>query len=282
MKNIFNSKIAVVLNARNEEKVIKKTLDSIINQKLQPYRIIVINDGSTDNTREILSTFSNIELVDISVREESYLAKKELANTVNQGLLKLHDDDKCEFVWLVGGDLIFPPDYTLKIVQRMQNDSIVISSGVIDGEFSIEPRGGGRVVDWNFWKKIGMLYPINYGWEGYLVLKANSLGYQTKSYSDLIITTQRKSGTKFNSKRYYFYGLGLKALGYSLVYVLGKTVIFAKHHPKGAYYLLKGYLSNYKELYDSDLRKYVQKTQKEKLLHLDSTYIKRFFRMIKK
>jgi len=127
-----------------------------------------------------------------------------------------------------------------------------------------------------------MLYPVNYGWEGYLILKANSLGYKTKSYSDLIITTQRKTGTKFNSKRYYFYGLGLKALGYRLVYVLGKTVIFAKHHPKGAYYMLKGYLSNYKELYDSDLRKYVQKTQKEKLSHLDSTYIKRFFSMIKK
>jgi len=192
----MKSSIAVVLNVRNEEKNIKKTLDSIINQKLPPYRIIVINDGSTDNTKKSLSGFSNIELINMPVREESYLARKELAETINHGLSKLHDDERCNFVWLVGGDLLFPQDYTLKIIQRMKENSIVISSGVIEGEFSIEPRGGGRIVDWNFWKKIGMLYPVNFGWEGYLILKAQSLGYNTKSYSDIVIYTQRKTVTQ--------------------------------------------------------------------------------------
>ena len=130
-------KVAVVLNARNEEKVIAKTLQSIIDQKLPPYRIIVINDGSTDNTKQILSKFPTIEIIERPVRNESYLAKKELADTINQGLSKLHNDDNCEFVWLAGGDLIFPPDYTSEIIKRMQDNSIVISSGVIEGEFSI-------------------------------------------------------------------------------------------------------------------------------------------------
>ena len=278
MKNIFNSKIAVVLNARNEEKVIKKTLDSIINQKLQPYRIIVINDGSTDNTREILSTFSNIELIDNPVKEESHLAKKELAKTINQGLSKLHTDNKCEFVWLTGGDLIFPTDYTLKIVQRMQKDSSVISSGVIKNEFSIEPRGGGRIVDWNFWKKIGMLYPVNYGWEGYLVLKANSLGYVTNSYSDLLIDTQRKSGTKFDPKKYYYYGLALKALGYTFSYTMVKILLFARKRPKSAFFMFKGYISNYDQLYEKELREFVRKTQSKNKFSVN--YMKRFFQTL--
>jgi len=272
------SSIAVVLNARNEEKVIKKTLDSIINQKLTPYRIIVINDGSTDNTREVLSTFSNIELVDIPVREESYLARKELADTINQGLLKLHDDEKCEFVWLVGGDLIFPTDYTLKIIQRMQKDSIVISSGVIEDEFSIEPRGGGRIVDWNFWKKLGMLYPVNYGWEGYLILKAQSLGYDVKSYSDILITTQRKTGTKFNPKKYFYYGLALKALGYTFSYTMIKILLFVRKNPKPAFFMLKGYLSDYDNLYEKELREYVRKTQSKN--KFSAKYAKRFFNII--
>jgi len=281
-KNISTTKVAVVLNARNEEYGIAKTLQSILNQKLPPYRIIVINDGSTDNTKQILSKFSTIEVIDRPVRNESYLARKELAETINQGLSKLHNDDNCEFVWMVGGDLIFPPEYTSEIIKRMQNGSVVISSGMIEGEFSIEPRGSGRIVDWNFWKKIGMLYPVNYGWEGYLLLKANSLGYKTTSYPDLVITTQRKTGTQFNPKLYYYYGLALKALGYTTMYVIGKTLLFAKRKPKGAYYMLKGYFSNYSNLYEPELREYVKKTQSKKLKHLDLEYISRFFTILKK
>ena len=272
--------IAVVLNARNEEKVIAKTLQSILDQKLPPYRIIVINDGSTDNTKEILSKFPTIEVIDRPVRKESYLARKELADTINQGLSRLHDDDNCEFVWLIGGDLIFPPEYTSEIIERMQNDSVVISSGVIEGEFSIEPRGGGRIVDWNFWKKIGMLYPVNYGWEGYLLLKANSLGYKTVSYPDLIITTQRKTGSKFNPKLYYYYGLGLKALGYTNLYIFAKILIFARKKPKGAYYMLKGYFSNYSDLYEPELREYVKRTQNQNLKNKKN--FNRFFTILKK
>jgi glycosyltransferase involved in cell wall biosynthesis len=275
-------KIAVVLNARNEEKVIAKTLQSVLDQKLPPYRIIVINDGSTDNTKKILEQFPTIELINNPVRNESYLARKELAGTINQGLTKLHNDNKCEYVWLIGGDLIFPQDYTYEIIKRMQRDSVVISSGVIEGEFSIEPRGGGRIVDWNFWKKIGMLYPVNYGWEGYLLLKANSLGYKTMSYTDLIISTQRKTGTKFNPKLYYYYGLALKALGYTVLYVLGKTLLFAKKKPVGAYYMLKGYFSPYSDLYEPELRNYVKNTQNKKLKNFDSEYINRFFTILKK
>ncbi|MDH3677828.1 MAG: glycosyltransferase family 2 protein [Nitrosopumilus sp.] len=272
--------IAVVLNARNEEKVIAKTLQSIFDQKLLPYRIIVINDGSTDDTKKVLSKFPTIELIDRPVRNESYLARKELANTINLGLSKLHNDERCEYVWLVGGDLIFPHEYTSEIITRMQKDSVAISSGVIEGEFSIEPRGGGRIVDWKFWKKIGMLYPVNYGWEGYLLLKANSLGYKTSSYPDLIITTQRKTGTKFNSKLYYYYGLALRALGYTTFYTLGKTLLFTKKTPKGAYYMLKGYFSNYSDLYESELRDYVKKTQNKKLKKME--YFNRFLTILKK
>ena len=274
-KNPSTSKVAVVLNARNEEKVIAKTLQSILDQKLSPYRIIVINDGSTDNTKNILSKFPTIELIDRPIRNESYIARKELADTINQGLCKLHNDDICEYVWLVGGDVIFPPEYTFEIIKRMQDNSVVISSGVIEGEFSIEPRGGGRIVDWNFWKKIGMLYPVNYGWEGYLIWKAQSLGYKTKSYNDIYFTNQRKTGTNFNPKIYYYYGLALKAFGYSWFYAIGKILLFSKRKPKAAYYMLKGYFSKYNDLYERELREYVKNTQYKNLFKFG--YVKRFF-----
>ena len=48
-------KVAVVIIARNEENSIKKTIDCLKTQDLVPYRIIAVNDGSTDKTGEILS-----------------------------------------------------------------------------------------------------------------------------------------------------------------------------------------------------------------------------------
>ena len=269
------TKIAVVLTARNEEDNLEKTLQSILNQKLKPYRIIVINDGSTDNTKQVIAKFSTIELIDNPKRNESYLARKELAATINQGLYKLHDDKQCQYVLIVGGDLIFPSNYTQDIIKHMKEDQVVISSGSIRDEFSIEPLGGGRIVDWDFWKKIGMLYPINYGWEGYLLLKAQSLGYNTKSYPKIVITGQRKTGTRFDPKKYYYYGLALKALGYTSFYTLVKSLLFLRKKPRGALYMLKGYFSDYDDLYEKELRDYVHKNQN--IFNLQ--YIKRFFRI---
>jgi len=276
------TKVAVVIIARNEENSIKKTIDCLKMQDLVPYRIIAVNDGSTDKTGEILSTLENIEVINRQRREESHLAKKELANTVNCGLEKLQNDLDCEFIMISGADLIFPKNYLSLIVERMRTEpKIAISSGIIEGEFSIEPRGAGRVIRYDFWKKIGLKYPVNYGFEAFLLLKAKSLGYEITSFQDLVIVTERKTGTKYNPKLYYYYGLGLKALGYTLPYVLVRAALFAKKKPRGAIYLLKGFFSNYDNLYDSELREYVKKTQYQKISRLDRSYIKRFSGQLK-
>ena len=46
-------KIVVVIPARNEEQNIVNTLQYLLNQDLLPYRIVVVNDGSTDKTKKI-------------------------------------------------------------------------------------------------------------------------------------------------------------------------------------------------------------------------------------
>jgi len=46
-------KISVVVPAYNEEKYIKRTLESLKKQSLKPYEVIVVDNGSTDKTKEI-------------------------------------------------------------------------------------------------------------------------------------------------------------------------------------------------------------------------------------
>lgn len=51
--------ISILIPAYNEEKGIRKTINSCLNQTRKPDKIIVVNDGSTDNTLNILKSFKD-------------------------------------------------------------------------------------------------------------------------------------------------------------------------------------------------------------------------------
>ena len=52
------TKISVVIPVYNTAKFLERCLDSIVEQTLQDLEIICIDDGSTDNSSEILEKFS--------------------------------------------------------------------------------------------------------------------------------------------------------------------------------------------------------------------------------
>lgn len=54
-----NPKISVIIPIYNSEKYINQCLDSLINQTFKDIEIICINDGSTDNSLELLQQYSN-------------------------------------------------------------------------------------------------------------------------------------------------------------------------------------------------------------------------------
>ena len=74
----MSAKIAVVIVARNEEKYIKKTLIHLLRQTIKPTKIVLVNDGSTDKTRTIVSQFTEIDIVDCKPHE-SFVTKKTIS-----------------------------------------------------------------------------------------------------------------------------------------------------------------------------------------------------------
>ena len=60
MKFNFNPKISVILPAYNCEKTIKRTLNSIIYQTYKPHEVIIVNDGSIDQTEQIIKNYKNL------------------------------------------------------------------------------------------------------------------------------------------------------------------------------------------------------------------------------
>jgi len=271
----MSTKIGAVIIAKNEEKFISKTIESLLDQDLKPYRIVLVDDGSTDKTSEIASKYP-IEIIKRENRKEFLQGNKDLANTINDGLEKFQNDKDCDYIIKMDADIILPLNYISTITQRMNSTKIVVSSGVIEGESTFVPRGAGRVVQLDFWRKIGLKYPVNYGYERYLLTKAESIGYKFTVYRDLIMKTTRKTGSTYKPKMYYYYGLGLKANGYTIPFAMFRVLQIAKQKPLGAFYMLKGYLSNYQDLYESEVRDYLKKKQYDKIKRFDINIVKHF------
>lgn len=89
-------KLTVIVAAYNVEKYIEKCLESLVNQIYKGLEILVINDGSTDNTKKIIEKY-----------EKKYKNLK-LLNKENGGLSSARNfglkNTKTEYVTFVDGD----------------------------------------------------------------------------------------------------------------------------------------------------------------------------------
>lgn len=77
--------VSVIVYAKNESVNLRKHLPSLLNQNYPEYEIIVVNDGSTDESDEVLKTFKNKyeHLYHTYIPEDvKYLSRKKLALTV--------------------------------------------------------------------------------------------------------------------------------------------------------------------------------------------------------
>lgn len=78
-----NIDVSIIVPAYNAEKYIKACIDNIVNQKTSvKTQIIIINDGSTDNTKDIISGYSELDNV-ICINKEN---GKSAASARNFGL----------------------------------------------------------------------------------------------------------------------------------------------------------------------------------------------------
>ena len=52
-------KVTIIVPVHNAGKFLNKCLDSILNQTLKSFQVICVNDGSVDNSYEILKEYEN-------------------------------------------------------------------------------------------------------------------------------------------------------------------------------------------------------------------------------
>lgn len=89
-------KVSIIIPVYNNEFYLRKCLDSVINQTLKEIEIIIINDGSTDNSLEIIKEYRNRDKRIIIINKEN----EGVSKTRNRGL----DICKGQYIQFIDSD----------------------------------------------------------------------------------------------------------------------------------------------------------------------------------
>lgn len=95
----MNPKISIILPTYNGEKYIKRAIESVISQSFSDWELIVINDGSIDNTRKVLEPYLKNEKITYLFQENGGQAvAREKGISIAEGFYIAFIDDDDEWI----------------------------------------------------------------------------------------------------------------------------------------------------------------------------------------
>lgn len=218
----------LITPARNEAKHIGLTLDSVVAQTVRPIKWVIISDGSTDGTDEIVSAYATrhpwIELICMPARRERHFSGKVHAFNIGYDRVKRLD---YEVIASLDGDISFDADYFEFLLERLAADPKLGLVGtpfhengkpIYDFRFvNIEHVSGAcQVFRRQCFVDIGGYKPMKGGGIDYLaVLTSRMTGWKTRTFTEMVCHHHREMGTAGQSalKSRFKYGAKDYALG---------------------------------------------------------------------
>lgn len=144
-------KLSVIIPLYNKEKYIAATIISVLQQSFADFEVVVINDGSTDNSRQIVEGISDTRVRLIDKRNEGVSA------TRNRGVLEA----KGEYVmFLDADDVLLPNAFSEfeRMVQESKGCDVLVAS-------FMEKDESGNTVKNCICENGKMKYPMMSYWE---------------------------------------------------------------------------------------------------------------------
>ena len=228
----------LITPAKNEEKLIGETITSVVNQTILPAQWVIVSDGSTDRTDEIVRTAAAanpwISLLQLPPRADRNFAA--VVHATEAGVRSLTVSDY-SFVGLLDSDVRFQTDYFERVIEAFeQSPRLGLAGGVaIDVGLSKDrlPRnrqdvpGALQFFRRECFEGLGRLVAIpEGGWDALTCARARMLGYDTKLLTSLIVDHLKPRNIAHGGifRRKWQMGIRDYALGYHPLFEFVKCV----------------------------------------------------------
>ena len=233
-------KFLIIIPTHNEEKNILFCLESLKNQTFKDYKIVVVNDGSSDNTQKIVEEFvanyRDFEIKNLEKSEHQPGAK--VVRTFNKGL-EMVDLKDFDIICKFDADIIFPVNYLKKIHDVYEKNP---KAGMVSGIVKIKKNVFEKNFAFNFsdekgqwvfenissknhvrgpiksyrkecFQEMNGLRPV-LGWDNIDVMLAKKHGWEVVTVKNLWVKHLRPTAYKYKNQKAeklgeYFYNIGL-------------------------------------------------------------------------
>jgi biofilm PGA synthesis N-glycosyltransferase PgaC len=228
----------LVTPARNEAHFIEATIKSVVAQTVPPLKWVIVSDGSTDGTDEIVSRYAVayewIELLRMPERKERHFAGKVYAFSAGKARV---DALPYEVIASLDADITFEKDYFEFLLGKLAADRLL---GVVGTPY-VEKNG--ESFDYKFtsidhvsgacqvfrracYEGIGGYVPVKVGTiDCIAVITARFKGWKTRTFTDKVSQHHRKVGTAQRGpmKANYYTGVMDYAMGNHPLWQLFRT-----------------------------------------------------------
>lgn len=142
----MDKSLSIVIPAYNEEGKIKKTLISVKNEigRSLPYDIIVVDDGSTDKTADIVNRIDGVNLIKLQTNRGKGAALKAGISEANGSLILFMDADGSTSLSHIDEFVDLSDRYDLIIASRSLPESKIVKRQPLHKEFF--GRGGNLLI----------------------------------------------------------------------------------------------------------------------------------------
>jgi poly-beta-1,6-N-acetyl-D-glucosamine synthase len=252
-------KYVLVTPAHNEEKFIQKTLDSMVAQTLLPERWVIVDDGSTDRTAEIVKSYAaRIPWIELLKRPRcsgrNFACKAQAFNTGFERVSSLQFD----VVGNLDADVSFEPDYFEFLLDKFNNLQRLGVAGTpmresnydaVNDSFYNENDvfGACQLFRRGCFEEVGGYTPIEWGGIDWIAVRTARLkGWETRSFPGKIFYHHRPMGaTETSGLRARFdYGRKDYFLGNHPLWQIFRVAFQMTRRPVviGGIVLLSGYM----------------------------------------
>lgn len=255
------ARYVLVTPVRNEEGFIGRTIDAVAAQTRLPERWVIVSDGSTDRTDEIVrQRAAKLPFLCLARREST--GKRDFNSKVlaiREGVRQLADVPH-EFIGNLDGDVTFAPGYFEQLLSRFRdNPRLGIAGGLIYENIGgawraqalgtdMSVAGAVQMFRSDCWTAIGGYPPLRYGGEDAAAeIMARQRGWDTRTFRDLEARHHRRVGRSGRGTLRSFYDMGWREaiIGYHPMFELVRVANRMRRSPfiLGGLSHLGGYLA---------------------------------------